>query len=80
MDLEKIKQRMIEGGFLTLLGHIDIHLKNEDSKQLFQRELWALLEGEDFNLHFQKSPRPCEPFLSAGQQELHAIDTHLRAL
>jgi len=52
MDLEKIKQRMIEGGFLTLLGHIDIHLKNEDSKQLFQRELWALLEGEDFNLHF----------------------------
>jgi hypothetical protein len=32
MDLEKIKQRMIEAGFLTLLGHIDIHLKNEDSK------------------------------------------------
>lgn len=52
MDLEKMKQRMIEAGFLSLLAHIDIHSKTEDHKQLFSRELWGLLEGDDYNLHF----------------------------
>ena len=40
MDLEKMKQRMIESGYLSLLGHIDIHIKNEDLKSLINRELW----------------------------------------
>ena len=35
MDLEKMRQRMIESGFLTLLGHLDLNLKSDDHKQLF---------------------------------------------
>jgi hypothetical protein len=43
---------MIEAGFLSLLAHFDIHAKTEEHKQLLNRELWGLLEGDDFNLHF----------------------------
>lgn len=54
MENEKMRQRAIEFGFISLLAQIDSQLQNSDLKALMQREFWSALDTDDFSLHSQK--------------------------
>lgn len=56
MEMEKMRARSVsEYGLLSLLGYIDSRQTNDELKQLLQRELWQILEPEDFVAHFARS-------------------------
>jgi hypothetical protein len=48
MEMEKMRQRSIEFGFLTLAVYLDMKMQNEELKNLLNREFWSLLEDDDY--------------------------------
>lgn len=54
MENERMRQKAIEYGLLSVLAWIDCQLKNDELKSLLSREFWGALDSEDFTLWQQK--------------------------
>ena len=52
---------------MTYLSYIEYKNKNEDFKNLLQREFWALLDEQDYSQHCSKA---------VNKQIEHAIQHH----
>lgn len=72
--MEKMRARSVSDyGLLSLLGYLDAKQTNDELKQLLQRELWQILDPEDFTAHFAKqSP------IEINGISLSEADQHLR--
>lgn len=68
MEMEKLRQRSLDYGLLTLLAHLDLSLTHPDLKALFARDLWAVLDGDDF----LKTIRPCDPYKNIDVDKVDA--------
>ena len=60
LEMEKLRGRAIDFGFLSLIGHIDMQLKHDELKSIVERDFWTFLCDEDFEQHLNRREEPME--------------------